>query len=172
MTNNCCALLILLLCTQPLAAQFYTVRGKVTNNKLEPLGYASIQVKELQKGTLSQADGSYELKLEEGKYDLVISMVGFTSRIITMVVNKNTVQNFILDPSDNNGLTEVTVKAKYKDRAEEFIRQVIRHKDSILAAPGAYSCDIYIRALRKDSMAEKIKRSNPAVRCSSCCTVS
>jgi len=144
--------LFILLSSLQLPAQFHKVTGRITNHKLEPLAFASIQVKELQRGTLSQADGSYELKLEEGKYDLVVSMVGFTSRVITIVVNKNITQNIILDPGENRDLSEIVVKAKLKDRAEEFIRYVIRHKEAILAAPGAYSCEVYIRALRKDSL--------------------
>lgn len=146
--------LFILLSSLQLPAQFHKVTGRITNNKLEPLAFASIQVKELQRGTLSQADGSYELKLEEGKYDLVVSMVGFTSRVITIVVNKNITQNIVLDPGENRDLSEIVVKAKLKDRAEEFIRYVIRHKEAILAAPGAYSCEVYIRALRKDSLSK------------------
>jgi hypothetical protein len=161
MRQNCCTLFLFLLTSSQLAAQFHKVTGKVTNNKLEPLAFASIQVKELQNGILSQADGSYELKLEEGKYDLVVSMVGFASRVVTVIVNKDVVQNIILDPAESNGLSEVIVKAKLKDRAEEFIRNVIRRKAAILAAPGAYSCDIYIRALQKDSFVVKNKKGKP-----------
>lgn len=157
MARYCSLLFVLLFSGSPLVAQFRTVTGKVTNNKLEPLAFASIQVKELQTGVLSQADGSYTLKLEDGKYDLVVSMVGFKSQVITLIVNKDITQHFILDPGD--GLSEVVVKARLKDRAEEFVRHVILHKDLIKAAAGAFSCDIYIRALQKDSFDLKDKKS-------------
>lgn len=157
MPRTGCLLFIFLFSSPLLHAQFYKVTGKITNNKLEPLAYASVHVKELQTGTLSQADGSYELKLEEGKYDLVVSMIGYKSQLMTVVVNKNIIQNFILDPAAANDLSEVVVKARLKDRAEEFIRNVIRHKEAIQSAPGAYSCRVYIRAIQKDSFPAKNK---------------
>lgn len=104
-----------------LSAQFYKVTGKITNNKLEPLAFASIQVKELQTGILSKSDGSYELKLEAGKYDLVVSMVGYKSMVMTIIVNRDINQNFILDPGESGGLSEVVVRARLRDRAEEFM---------------------------------------------------
>jgi len=156
-----CFILLTLFFSRPLSAQFHTVTGKVTNNRLEPLAFASIQVKELQTGTLASADGSYTLKLEEGKYDIVVSMTGFKSQLLTLIVNKDLTQNFILDPGESGDLSEVMVKARLKDRAEEYIRNVIRHKAAILAAPGAYSCDIYIRALQRDSLAVRRKNAKP-----------
>ena len=36
-----------------------------------------------------------------------------------------------------------------------FIRNVIRAKDSITAAAGAYSCTVYIKASQEDSMSVK-----------------
>ncbi|HEY4148427.1 MAG TPA: DUF5686 and carboxypeptidase regulatory-like domain-containing protein [Chitinophagaceae bacterium] len=150
---------ILLFIAHPLAAQFYHVTGRITDNKLEPLAFASIHTKETKTGTLSQADGSYDLQLEEGKYDLVISMVGFKNKVVTVIVDKDIHLNLVLDPGESNGLSEVVVKARLKDRAEEFIRNSIRHKAILLAAPGAYSCDIYIRALQKDSFDLKNKET-------------
>lgn len=154
-----CFLVLFLLSCPFLRAQFYTVSGIVTNNKLEPLAFASVEVKELKRGILSQADGSYSFKLEEGKYDLVVSMVGYSSKVVTVIVNKHITQNIILDPAATNGLSEVVIKAKMKDRAEEFIRHVIQHKESILAAVGPYSCDIYSRAVAKDSFVVRNKKA-------------
>ena len=150
MLRNCFLFLSFLLISSVLHAQLHTVSGTITNNKLEPLAFASVQVSTAKTGTLSKEDGSYSLKLEEGKYELVVSMVGFRNRMITVIVNKDIVVNCALDPDESN-LTGVMVKAKMHDRSEEFIRNIIRNKESILAAPGAYSCDLYIRAVQKDS---------------------
>ncbi len=46
---------------------------------------------------------------------------------------------------------------KGKDRAEEIIKNVIRNKENIVAAAGAYSCKIYIKAVQEDSSAKKNK---------------
>lgn len=157
MLRNSCVLFCILF-PFLLQAQFFKVTGRITSNKLEPLAFASVHVKELQSGTISREDGMYELKLEAGKYDLVVSMIGYKSQLITLVVNSDLKQNFILDPDQSGDLSEVVIKGKIKDRAEEIVRNVIRHKDELQSAAGAYSCQIYIRAQQKDSFAVGRKR--------------
>jgi hypothetical protein len=115
-----------------------------------------VQVKQWKHGTVTKENGTYELELEPGKYDLVISMVGFKSQVITIVIERaNYVQNIILEPDDTKKLSEVVVKGKVRDRSEEIIRQVIRRKDSIQSTAGPYSCTVYIKAVQEDSL--KIK---------------
>lgn len=141
-----------------LCAQPYVLKGKITDNKLEPLAFASVQVKETKTGTISRQDGSYQLSLEADKYDLVISMTGYITQVITVTVNRNTTQNIILEKDNLKSLSEVTVKGKTKDRAEEIIRRVIDHKEEIAEAAGAYSVRLYIKGVQYDSGAVPRKR--------------
>lgn len=121
--------------------QSHKVYGKITNTWLEPLAFASVQVKQWKHGTVTKENGTYELELEPGKYDLVVSMVGYRSQVITIVIERaNYMQNIILEPDDSKGLSEVVVKGKVRDRSDEIIRNVIRRKDSIQLAAGPYSC--------------------------------
>jgi len=155
-------LLILSVCTFFCAyakGQSFKVYGKITNNSLEPLAFASVQVKELQQGTISKENGMYELMLEQGKYDLVISMVGYKTQIITVIVQKaDYIQNVIMEPGDSAALSEVIIKGKAKDRSEEIIRHVIRNKETIQTAAGPYSCHVYIKAVQEDSTTAKRKK--------------
>jgi hypothetical protein len=139
--------------------QSYKIYGKITNTRLEPLAFASVQVKQWKHGTVTKDNGTFELQLEPGKYDLVISMVGYRSQLITIVLQKaDYLQNIILEPDDTKGLTEVVVKGKVRDRSEEIIRNVIRQKDAIQAAAGPYSCMVYIKAVQEDSLKIKWKK--------------
>ena len=146
MQRNCCLFLFPILFSPFLFAQSYKVSGKITNNKLEPLALVSIQVKELLAGTITKEDGTYELKLEEGNYDIIISMLGFKTQIISLVVNRDYVQNIILETDEMKNLAEVVIRGKGKDRSEEIIRNVIHNKENILAASGAYSLILPIGA--------------------------
>ncbi len=149
-------LILLLLIGVAATAQSIKVFGKITNAKMEPLAFASVQVKEYKQGSITKEDGSYELELDEGKYDLVISMVGYKVQVVTIIIGKaNYQKDIILEASDATNLSELTIKAKFKDRAEDYIRNVIRGKNAIEAAAGAYSCNVYIKALQEDSMAFK-----------------
>ncbi len=157
-----CLFLVFVLGYSLAQAQFFKISGKITNSKLEPLALVSIQVKGSVKGTVSKEDGTYELQLEEGTYDLAFSMLGYKTLLINLVVTKNYVQNIILETDEAKGLSEVVVKGRIRDRSEEIIRNVIKNKDEILAAAGPYSCNVYIKATQEDSSQRKIKtKKNP-----------
>jgi hypothetical protein len=153
-------LLFILLLSQAFAmAQSHKVFGKITNTKLEPLAFASVEVKETRSGTITKEDGRYELILDEGKYDLVISMIGYQPRLVTIIVGRQDFEkNVLLENEESTHLTEVLIKGK--DQAEGIIRNVIRHKDEIMAAAGDYSCRIYIKAIQEDSSLNKEKKRN------------
>jgi len=150
---------IFLFLSASVTAQSHKVYGKITNTKLEPLAFASIEVKELKSGAVTKDDGTYELLLDEGKYDLVATMIGYKPILITVIVGKTDVRkNIILEDEDSKGLAEVVIKGK--DHAEEIIRNVIRNKDKIMAAAGAYSCRIYIKAVQENSLLREKKKIN------------
>ncbi|WP_462255290.1 DUF5686 and carboxypeptidase regulatory-like domain-containing protein [Ferruginibacter sp.] len=133
--------------------QQYKLYGKIINAKQEPLAFASVQTKEIKLGTVSKEDGSYILELEEGKYDLVVTLLGYKPQVITVILRKtNLEQNIIMEAAEATSLSEITVKSKNRDKAEEYIRNVIRNKEAIENAAGAYSSKVYIKALQQDSM--------------------
>ncbi len=150
-------LFLLLILSFSAAAQSHKVFGKIINTKLEPLAFVSVEVKEIKSGTTTHEDGTYQLELDEGKYDLVFSIIGYQPQIVTVIMGKYDVEkNIILENENSKGLDEVIIKGK--DRAEEIIRNVIRNKDNIIAAAGAYSCKIYIKAVQEDSSAKMNKK--------------
>jgi hypothetical protein len=160
MPRNCFLVLFLLL-SHFSFAQYFTVSGKITNNKLEPVAFVSVKIKDMPGGVASKEDGKYELKLEEGKYDLIFTSIGYKPQVITLVVKGNYVQNIILEEDDGKNLSEVIVKGKIKDRGEEIIRNVIKNKEQLLAASGTYSFNAYIKATQIDSSIRKTKKPVP-----------
>ncbi len=156
-------LLALFTTSSSVFGQYYIISGKITNAKLEPLALVSVKVKDQPSGTVSDEKGHYLLKLEEGKYDLVFTMIGYKPQVITLVIHGNAQQNILMEDDAGQDLSEVVVKGKAKDRSEEIIRNVIRHKENLLAASGAYSCDAYIRAVQEDSTQRKTRKKKNQV---------
>ncbi len=141
----------------PLAAQQFLVTGKVTNTKLEGLGFATVQLKKQQLGTRTDLNGNYKFKLEEGEYDLVFSLLGFKTQTIKIIVHdKDIIQNIILDENTRN-ISEVKIVATKKNKAEEYIRQVIEHKKENEQAVNSYSCNVYIKAVEENKRDNKQK---------------
>ena len=149
-------LLIVLNSSATVFGQSYKLYGKITNGKQEPLAFASVQIKEIKQGAVTKIDGAYSLELDEGKYDLIITLMGYKPQVITVIMRKqNYQQNIIMETADATNLTEVVVKGKNRDRAEEYIRNVIKNKGAIENAAGAYSCKVYIKAVQEDSVPPK-----------------
>lgn len=144
-------LLLLLLCftlTSVLQAQPFYLSGTVKNNRLEPLPFASVQIKGHGQGIVTDEKGGYSFELYSGEYELIVSMVGYKSQLLKLVVSGNTMQDVIME-ADEQALSEVVIKGKIKDRSEEYIRQVIRRKESILDASDKFTCEAYIRATQE-----------------------
>ncbi len=134
-------------------AQLYKISGYILDNKRDRLALASVEVKELKKGTVSRDDGYYEFFLERGKYDLVVSMIGYKTKIVTFHITNEDISEIVELEMDEatTSMQEVVIKAKLRDRAEEIIRNVIRHKETVLSAIGDFSCNAYIKAFQLDS---------------------
>ena len=114
------------------------IKGKVTDSKGQSVPGASVQIKNTGAGTTSNTDGLYQLtvNLKSGKYDVVISSVGFKSSEKTITVN-NATGNFSFDASlkeDATGLDEVVVTAfgvKQEVRSLGFSTQSVKAKEII-----------------------------------------
>lgn len=169
MNRNIALLLVCLLCTSVynLSAQQYLLKGTVSNAKLEPLSFVTVQIKDLKIGTKTDEEGHYEFELEEGEYELVFSLVGYKKQSIKFVHRKNgPPQNVILEESTSQ-IDEVKIVSFRKDKAEEIIRNVIKEKKKITEAYNSYSTEVYIRATEENnkSLSEKqLKRLSDSAR--------
>ncbi len=93
------------------------LRGQVTDKTNgETLPFANIYVKgDVSKGTTSDLDGNYTLKLEPGTYTIVYSFTSYanTEKEFTLVADETIVENVQLGTS-NEVLVEFTVTAEKK----------------------------------------------------------
>ena len=136
----------------------FKISGTVLDSRKQPVPLASIEVKELRKGEITGDDGTYKFMLERGKYDVVVSMIGYKTKILTVYVNGQDInENIELEIDEGSDLAEVTIKAKTRDRAEEIIRNVVKNKETVLDAIGSHSYTAYIRAFQLDSGFSKYK---------------
>jgi hypothetical protein len=142
-------------------AQTFALSGKVTNTSLEPMRYVSVYIKELKLGAQTDAQGRFSFNVEEGRYDVVFTMVGFKPQLITLVVRgRNTEQNVILEEERKRGDDAVVFSIR-KDRWEEIMKNVIRNKENYLNATSTYTCNVYLRATQENEKTI-FKKKNPA----------
>ncbi len=74
----------------PAAQPAVKVRGKVTDEKGQPLPAASVQIKGTQRGALTDGEGNFQLEAETGNV-LVISLMGFETVELPVSENMNVV---------------------------------------------------------------------------------
>lgn len=77
-------LLLTALGTRDTLAQSRTVRGKVTNEKGEPVASASIKINNSKAGTITASDGSFSLDVTPENTKLIISSLGYESREVEL----------------------------------------------------------------------------------------
>ena len=78
-----------------------------------PLLEANISFKKIDVGTSTKKDGTYAIYLPPGKYEIIISYIGYQTQIRKIVITKSTrhvVEDFALNPAVLSG-QEITVMA-------------------------------------------------------------
>ncbi|MDJ1469909.1 TonB-dependent receptor [Cytophagaceae bacterium DM2B3-1] len=106
---------------QPLQRVGWTVKGKVTDDKGEPLPSVSVRVKGTTQGTLTNSDGSYSIEVEGSETILIYSFIGFLAEEV--MVGTRTTIDLQLQP-DISTLTEVVVTGYGAQRKKDLIGAV------------------------------------------------
>ncbi len=112
-------MILLLLMSNFLIAQSFTLTGKVSSSKnSKALIGANVFIKKLNKGTAAGNDGKFTiLNIPEGQYNIKFSYVGFSEKIIKIKINKNTKLDISLDPKVFS-LSETIIKGKRAELRE------------------------------------------------------
>ena len=103
------------------------IKGVVTEDgEGNPIPYASIGVKDQQKGTLSDMDGNYLLEVIPGDYTLMFSCVGYEkyTQKISAKAGKTLVINVAMKISVLELNTTVVSASKYEQRQEDATNSV------------------------------------------------
>ena len=124
---------------------FAQITGQITDEKSEPLPFATIYIKGTSVGTTSNIEGFYELPLERGKYELVFQYVGY-EQVVKRIDYKGEPQEFNVKLKEQAvALQEVVVKADAEDPAYAVIRKAMAKRKYYRDLVEAYSCDVYIK---------------------------
>ena len=116
-----------------------SLSGTIKNNEA-PVAFANIiinnQANEFVKGTTTNDDGSFELELEKGTYQLTVSHLNFEAATQRITIEEDLQIDPILLKSNASELDEVIVTAHKKMIRREIDRTVVNIEDSPLAQSG------------------------------------
>ena len=105
------------LVTRPAICQ--RVAGHVSDESDEPIAFATVYLANTSVGTITSASGDFLMMVEEsGKYDLVVSCVGYKRLILPMALTADSTYSFMLQlEPDLLQLDEVLVVPDSAERA-------------------------------------------------------
>lgn len=119
----CFIVFILLFHTNIVLSQ--TLRGIVYDTSATPVSGASVFIKELNFGLITDAEGKFQVNIEKGQYSLICKSIGYDEAFQTTMVHDEDVSvEFILTPNELN-----KYKVLKKDTiAERIIKKAIRKR--------------------------------------------
>jgi hypothetical protein len=130
------------------------ISGTISDDKGNPLPYASVSIKGTTKGTTANSSGKYSIVLNPGQYTLVAQYVGYakSEKMIT-VTGSDQYVDFSLSIQELT-LSEVIVK-KGEDPAYEIIRNAIKKRNFYNNQVDSFSVTVYIKGLMRSGAIPK-----------------
>lgn len=105
-----------------------TLKGVVTDERNQPLPYATVLIKGTTTGTTTNASGQYQLELGAGEYTIVCQYIGYRkSEQKVTITSPQQILDFHLQPVSMQ-IQEVVVKAGGEDPAYAIIREAIKKR--------------------------------------------
>lgn len=133
------------------AAHGGVVRGRVADAAGAGLAFANVAVRTTTTSTATNEQGSYQLRLPAGQYELVFQYVGYKPRIESIRVaggDTALTLNVTLEP-ESYKLREVVVRASDRDPAYAIIQQAQQWRRYHRREVAAFKARTYIKALAR-----------------------
>jgi hypothetical protein len=121
------------------------IEGSVVDMNGNPVPYSSIFIKELSRGTTSNALGAFSLPLPAGEYHIFFRSLGYTEVSKTVKVNDRFVTVEVQMPPQTYMIPEVRVSAEGEDPAYFIMRKTIGLANYHLNQVKSYNAEIYIK---------------------------
>lgn len=140
--------IFLLLIINATYAQKYIIKGKVTDaGTSQPLSFANIRIDKSTLGTAASIEGAFELRLDQGNYKIIASVLGYKSDTLSVNLNSNVSKDFALEQISIR-LSEVTVLPGINP-ALEIIRRAIISKQERNEKLESYVFNAFTKGLVK-----------------------
>src|SRR5215217_3720935 len=82
--------------TFKLAAQQYTLSGKISDESGQPIPFATVYIQNTTTGASANNEGAYTLNLNPGQHNVVFRAVGYKQETIKIDLRKNESRNATL----------------------------------------------------------------------------
>lgn len=123
------------------------VRGKVTDEKGNPLPFVNIFEENTYNGTTTNEQGRFEINIKTpGNHTLLFQYLGYKTAKQMITLDKTPVEIEVILVEENIILNEVVINPK-DNPANEIIRNAIKNKKDNSAKTARYTADFYSRGI-------------------------
>lgn len=123
------------------------VRGKVTDEKGNPLPFVNIFEENTYNGTTTNEQGRFEINIKtQGNHTLLFQYLGYKTAKQVVTLDKTPVEIEVVLVEENIILNEVVINPK-DNPANEIIRNAIKNKKDNSAKTARYTADFYSRGI-------------------------
>lgn len=123
------------------------VRGKVTDEKGNPLPFVNIFEENTYNGTTTNEQGRFEINIKTpGNHTLLFQYLGYKTTKQVVTIDKTPVEIEVVMAEENIVLNEVVINMK-DNPANEIIRNAIKNKKDNSAKTDRYTADFYSRGI-------------------------
>lgn len=136
---------VMFLCFATVSGWAGGIKGKITDEKDEPLAFATIFVKQTGSGTTTNVQGIYELNLRPGEYDITYQYMGYETVTRKVEITEEFIVIDIVLREQATMLQTVEVKAGKEDPAYTIMRKAIAKANYHRNQLDAYSARVYIK---------------------------
>lgn len=138
--------LLLLLCVNVFAQ---TIRGRVVDEKGQPLPFTTIYQKGTTDGTSSNIQGAYFLELEPGVSQVIFQYIGYKSQVYEVDLAEGETLNLDISLAPELiRLKNIVVTGDGKDPAYYIMSQAIKKRKYHLNEVRAYQCNVYVKGMQ------------------------
>ena len=121
------------------------IKGTITNSSGDPVPYANIYINELTRGTTSNIDGNYELKLPAGTFTVTFQYLGYKTQEHTLAIKDHFETHDVVLQKRHYEIPEVVVYADDEDPAYRIMRKAIAMAPYFKSQVEAYDCRVYLK---------------------------
>ena len=137
--------LLLIIPCQVVLAQTTGVKGMIVNENNEPLGFATIYVRNIRTGSTANVDGYYQINLKAGNYDLVFQFLGYETLIKTITIIDDFITLKISLKPIVYQLESVSIHGGKEDPSYTVMRKAIAKASFHQNQLNSYSARVYIK---------------------------
>ena len=134
---------IFLFFTASISAQ--KLSGRITDDKGDPVPFATVYITELRQGTTANIKGEYLINLKPGKYTFFFQSLGFSPTIKNITIGNQDISMDITLSVQYYIIPEVRVTSTGEDPAYAIMRKAIGLAPYYLNLVNYYKAEVYIK---------------------------